>query len=41
MRVAEAFKNKGALHLDGLSIDAKALYLLSAPSVPAEVPGRC
>jgi hypothetical protein len=37
MQVAEAFKSCTVHDMDGLTIEARALYLLSAPSVPAEV----
>jgi hypothetical protein len=36
MAVAEAFKSASLAHFDGLTIDATALYALSAPDVPQE-----
>lgn len=38
IRVAKAFGNAEApRHLDGFAITGEALYLLSAPAIPAEV----
>ena len=38
MRIGTVFgKNRPGRHLEDISIDAKALYLLSAPAIPQEV----